>query len=160
MKPHFKPFSIEDMVRESNRIENIHRDPTPEEIQAHISFMKLPKLEISDVEGFVRACQPDARLRIYPHLNVRVGEHYPPSGGQSILYKLADILNHAFRERQSPRAAWKVHCDYEKLHPFTDGNGRSGRVIWYWMMHDTGWDDYGFLRAFYYQTLDASRDFT
>jgi len=34
-----KLFSFEDFVRESNRIEGIHRDPTPDEIAATVKFV-------------------------------------------------------------------------------------------------------------------------
>ena len=55
--------------------------------------------------------------------------------------------------------AWQTHNDYENLHPFTDGNGRSGRMLWAWQMRND--DDAmarGFLHTFYYQTLSACRN--
>jgi hypothetical protein len=47
----------------------------------------------------------------------------------------------------------EAHVRYETLHPFTDGNGRTGRALWYWMMVGSSRADLGFLHAFYYQTL-------
>lgn len=47
---------------------------------------------------------------------------------------------------------WEVHIAYEMLHPFTDGNGRSGRMLWAWQMRNFPLD---FLHTFYYQTLNA-----
>ena len=53
---------------------------------------------------------------------------------------------------------YDIHRRYETLHPFMDGNGRSGRILWAWQMihHDIRPGlSLGFLHAFYYQTLDA-----
>jgi hypothetical protein len=85
---------------------------------------------------------------------VRVGNHYPPKGGEFIVGHLEDILLVANNGHASP---YEVHCRYERLHPFTDGNGRSGRVLWAWQMQKQYGICKGFLHQFYYQALDASR---
>ncbi len=79
----------------------------------------------------------------------------------------------AFRVVLSPTAAspddainlrgalspFEAHVAYEKSHPFMDGNGRSGRAIWAWMMQREGLDPYSlqFLHRWYYQSLNAAR---
>lgn len=68
-------MSLKEFVRESNRIEGIHRDPTDAEISAHRVLLALPGIAVSDLEDFVKVVQPDAVLRRRPGLNVRVGDH-------------------------------------------------------------------------------------
>ena len=145
-------WTLEDFVRESNRIEGINRDPTPAEIEAHTRFLSVPKLAVFEMERFVSVIQPCAVLRRVVGLNVRVGSHFPPPGGHGIEVRLTALLEDAAPSSASPYA---THLSYETLHPFTNGNGRSGRVLWLWMMG--GEAPLGFLHTFYYQTLQANQ---
>lgn len=144
-------------VAESNRIEGITRRPLKREIEAHHLFLASDRLDAAALQAFVSAVQPGAVLRELPGLNVRVGHHVAPTGGPHILEKLEAILH----ELQYNLNAFSAHVAYERLHPFTDGNGRSGRALWLWQMLREGTDPYalqrGFLHTFYYQTLSESR---
>lgn len=79
-------------VRESNRIEGIHRPPTKRELQAHADLLDLPELTVMHVAQFVAAVQPGAELRIREGMNVRVGNHRPPPGGSAIGFTLKGLL--------------------------------------------------------------------
>ena len=143
-------WTLEDFVRESNWIEGILRDPTEDEIRAHERLVSLDKITVMDLEIFVTLVQPGAVLRSQIGRDVRVGNHIAPRGGPDIEFSLINIL-----DRAGDRGVYETHLAYEKLHPFTDGNGRSGRALWLW--HMGGNAPIGFLHQFYYQTLDAQR---
>lgn len=144
-------FDIAAFVRESNRIEGILRDPTDLEITATDEFLCRDQPSIVALKALVAVLQPNARIRDREGLNVRVGAHYPPPGGPQIVPLLARIL--VFE-----KSPYWTHHAYETLHPFTDGNGRSGRALWAWQMLNQGEDlSLGFLHTWYYQSLQNTR---
>ena len=137
------------LIRESNRIENIVRDPTEAEVEEFYRFMALEAVTVNDLEKFVKVYQPGAHLRLRKDQNVMIGGRLAPIGGGEIYTRLRILVDDANLKKDS----FQIHIDYEYLHPFTDGNRRSGRMLWMWQNKKSYLLDYGFLRAFYYQTL-------
>lgn len=146
-------------VEESNLIEGIVRPPTDKEIAAHWFLLKLPELCVDDLCTFVTVVQPDAVLRTQLGLDVQVGHHVAPPGGYAVRAELAELLREANHRRRM--SCYEVGCAYQHLHPFTDGNGRSGRALWLWQMtrrsvhYPRGAYRAGvsFLHEWYYQSL-------
>lgn len=149
-------------IRESNKIEGItlSREGLLEHMGFYRKMLKEP-LTVENLCFFVDFIQPGARLRDRERdengevMNVHVGDFVPPPGGIDIRTRLEDLLADVHHNKQSP---FVLHKRYENLHPFMDGNGRSGRFLWLWQMTDkyAYGGKLGFLHAWYYQSLSEN----
>lgn len=150
------PDQIVRFVAESNLIEGIDREPTGAEVAAHLELISGSKVTLKALTGFVDVVAPGARLRSMPGMDVRVGPHVPPPGGPVLVDGLRQLLSVANVGGGDPL---EVHVAYETIHPFTDGNGRSGRALWAWMMLRQGRSPFHlpFLHRWYYDSLEAVR---
>lgn len=140
-------------AEESNHIEGIL---TPRRHLNHAAalhkFLAYPRIGVDQLAEFVKSAQPDARLRTGPLDRVWIGGREAPTY-DLVHYVLPELLNGVYRNVLTPLEA---HRAYEYIHPFTDGNGRSGRALWLWQMVKFNDYDlkYKFLQMYYYQTLD------
>lgn len=147
-------------IRESNKIEGILRDPSFDEIEEMHYLMDLKNINVDDLARFVSVYQPNAELRDKKSIPcVRVGNHIAPRSGPDIVAKLNGLLKDL--DIITP---YKAHHIYETIHPFTDGNGRSGRALWAWHMQKIHGAKYmsviwkrGFLHSWYYASLAENR---
>ena len=139
-------------AKESDRIEGII---DMEESGAHerrlSMLIDMSEITVGDLVNFNRAGQ----LRTIHGMSVIVGKHVPPPGGPEVVKSLIIICN-AANAAEDP---YDVHHQFEQLHPFTDGNGRTGRALWLWQMisqhHYRA--ELGFLHKWYYQCLEHGR---
>ena len=138
---------------ESNAIEGITKAPTGWDIQVAKAFLSRPEITVGGLTYLVSVIQPGAILRDKLGQNVKVGNYFPPSGGPPIVRQLERLLWEIYKNVIPPYTA---HQCYESLHPFTDGNGRSGRLLWLWQMNKFhNGAPLRFLHTYYYQTLSA-----
>lgn len=149
-------MNIHEFVTESNRIEGILRPPTNDEIEATRRFIHGPKPSLLALIALASEyTNGHGHFRERVGMDVRVGNHLPPKGGPHITRLLEELL--ATIEDADP---YEFHVAYETLHPFLDGNGRTGRALWAWQMWQamaTEYLDVGFLHSWYYQSLNHSR---
>lgn len=133
------------------------RPPTDAEIESTRAFIAGSRPTLDAVAEIAVVYSPDKGfLRNQRGMDVRVGTHVAPAGGPRIYTMLNDLLSTIEQV-----TAFEFHVAYETLHPFLDGNGRTGRALWAWQMsrNDPAMIELGFLHAWYYQTLSGIRNF-
>lgn len=138
--------------KESNRIEGIlSHDGLNKAVDTLAALLAKPNLSPDDLAHYRMVVQPNAILRNKPGVNVQIGNHLPPLGGPAIRTMLKDIVGDA-NLGEDP---FLIHQRFESLHPYTDGNGRTGRALWLWqMVNQHGYRcQRRFLHEWYYQSL-------
>ena len=125
-------FDIREFIRESNAIERVYDDDAIEtSMNAWEYLQEQDDLTHRVVMGAHRRIleerQPDIAGE-YRDVFVRVGNDVPPSPDE-VPSQMNDLLAD---EPEDPVEALVWHVEFERIHPFADGNGRVGRLIYAW----------------------------
>ena len=104
----------------------------------------------------------------YRTIQVRVGNHFPPAAVDvsGLMFELLDWWNKKSIELSPVLSSAILHYRFEDIHPFADGNGRTGRALALWELYRRGFDTHHIFsvdeyywedRPGYYAALDAVR---
>jgi Fic family protein len=104
----------------------------------------------------------------YRMIAVRVGNHFPPAAADvsGLMFELLDWWNKESIKLSPLLSSAILHYRFEDIHPFADGNGRTGRALALWELYRRGFDSqhifsvdeyYWEDRPGYYAALDAVR---
>lgn len=78
----------------------------------------------------------------YRTISVRVGRHIPPPPEMvsGLMHELLDWWNKHSAEWSPAVTSAVLHYQFEEIHPFADGNGRTGRLLALWELYRRGFD--------------------
>ncbi len=104
----------------------------------------------------------------YRTIGVRVGNYIPPpaSDVSAMMTELIDWWNELSPKLSPIISSAILHHRFESIHPFADGNGRTGRALSLWELYRRGFDTHHIFsvdefywedRPRYYAALDGGR---
>ena len=104
----------------------------------------------------------------YRTIAVRVGGYVPPPPGDvsGLMFELLTWWNKESAKLSPVLSSAILHSRFEAIHPFADGNGRSGRALALWELYRRGFDTHHIFsvdefywqdRPRYYRELDSVR---
>lgn len=78
----------------------------------------------------------------YRTIQVRVGKHVPPlpQDVSGLMMELLGWWNNNAPELSPVLSSAILHYRFEEIHPFADGNGRTGRALALWELYRRGFD--------------------
>jgi Fic family protein len=104
----------------------------------------------------------------YRSMQVRVGSYLPPppDAVSGLIFELLEWWNKRTLDISPVISSAVVHYRFEAIHPFADGNGRTGRALALWELYRRGFDTHHIFsvdeywwedRPRYYAALEAVR---
>jgi Fic family protein len=104
----------------------------------------------------------------YRTIHVRVGRYAPPPPDEvsGLMFELLDWWNKESNTLSPVFTSAIIHYRFEAIHPFADGNGRTGRALALWELYRRGFDTHHIFsidefywedRPRYYAALQAAR---
>ena len=88
------------------------------------------------------AVMDQGKAGCYRTIQVRVAEHYPPPAQDvsALMLELLDWWNDEAPKLSPVLSSSILHYRFEDIHPFADGNGRTGRALALWELYRRGFD--------------------
>ncbi len=117
------------------------------------------------VQGWHRELFEDTKADIagiFRNYGVSVGNYIAPAWWE-VPKLMRDLMDFSNKTKINPvELAARVHCRFEKIHPFGDGNGRVGRLIMNYILWKSGYPmliiEYN-KRWAYYKALPSEQNF-
>jgi len=121
----------------------------------HKEVFKLHSLIASNVMDQGKAGQ-------YREIHVQVCRYVPPSPEMvsGLMAELLDWWNKESSPWSPVISSAIIHCQFEDIHPFADGNGRTGRALALWELYRRGFDNHHIFSVDDYFWKDRDRYYT
>ena len=139
-------------------------------VEKHAAKKRLTHEEILRLHAIIGGQVMDqGEAGRYRTIRVRVGPHLPPPPEDisGLMFELLEWWNKESTALSPVLSSAIVHYRFEAIHPFADGNGRTGRALALWELYRRGFDSHHIFsvdefywedRARYYGALQAVRE--
>lgn len=138
-------------------------------IEKHIGKVTITGDDILRLHGIIGGgVMHQGHAGVYRTIPVRVGSYVPPPAADvaRLMREYVEWWNTAAGNHSPIVSSAILHSRFEDIHPFADGNGRTGRAIALWELYRRGFDSHHIFsvdeyfwsdRARYYMALDSVR---
>jgi len=138
-------------------------------IEKHAAKKRLTHEDVFKLHHIIAAQVMDqGQAGRYRIIRVRVGPHFPPppEDVSGLMFDLLEWWNKESEALSPVLSSAIVHYRFEAIHPFADGNGRTGRALALWELYRRGFDTHHIFsvdefywedRPRYYAALQAVR---
>ena len=127
-----KKNELEEFLKESNAIEGVYSDEAFEDAWKAWKFLSnYDELDLLRVLECHHVLMSNLNKRIAGKIrkvSVRVGYHIMPRPDE--IDQLLERLLQTYPKTEEEIKNW--HVAFENIHPFEDGNGRTGRIVMNW----------------------------
>ncbi len=138
-------------------------------IEKHHDKERIAHEEVLSLHGIVASDVMDqGGAGRYRDIMVRVGSYLPPAPEvvSGLMSELLEWWNNEAPKWSPVISSSVVHYRFEEIHPFADGNGRTGRALALWELYRRGFDTHHIFsvdefywenRPHYYEALERVR---
>jgi Fic family protein len=138
-------------------------------IEKHATDKTIPEGRVLKLHAIISSDVMDqGKAGRYRDMEVRVGRHVPPPPEDvpEFMEGLLEWWNKKSNKWSPVISQAVIHHRFEEIHPFADGNGRTGRALALWELYRRGFDTHHIFsvdeaywenRPRYYEALDSVR---
>jgi Fic family protein len=139
-------------------------------VEKHATKKKLAHQDVLRLHAIVGGGVMDqGEAGRYRTIGVRVGRYVPPAPREvsGLMFELLEWWNKDTASLSPVLSSAILHYRFEAIHPFSDGNGRAGRLLAIWELYRRGFDVHHIFsidefywedRPRYYSALQTARE--
>ncbi|QEG37455.1 Fic family protein [Bythopirellula goksoeyrii] len=129
-------------------------------VEKHVSKKTLKHEDIFALHRILaKGVMDQGETGCYRSISVQVGDFVPPASGEvsGLMFELLEWWNNDSQELSPVMSSAILHYRFESIHPFADGNGRTGRALALWELYRRGFDTHHIFSVDEYYWEDRPR---